>query len=407
MIIPSIDIIRGKAVQLQQGKTKVLERSDIFSLVEDFKKYGEIAVVDLDAAMDKGNNLKLIKKICKLAECRVGGGIRNLEKANELLAAGAKKIIIGTKATKEFLKELPKDRIIVAIDTKGGKIVDHGWTNLTTKTPSQVIEELSEYCSEFLFTNVDKEGLMNGLDFNIFKKFLNLTSNKFTIAGGITTYKDIKNLEKLNVNSQIGMALYTGKIKLSEAFISVLDFKKVKGLIPTIVQDTKGGVLMLAYSSHESLKKTFATNFATYYSRSRKDLWQKGETSGNKQFLLKARYDCDKDAIIFVVKQKGCACHTGSYSCFGDKYFSLEDVYNIICDRIKNPKADSFVSNLAKNEIKIKGKILEEIDEMINYKDRDNLIWEVADSVFFIMMFMAKHHITIRDIENELWRRRK
>ena len=121
MIIPSIDLMNGKAVQLRQGKEKVLERENVLDLVIEFRKYGEIAVIDLDAAFGKGDNLDLIKKICKIADCRVGGGIRTLEKANEILQAGARKIIIGTKATPAFLKQLPKERIIVAIDAKDDK----------------------------------------------------------------------------------------------------------------------------------------------------------------------------------------------------------------------------------------------------------------------------------------------
>src|SRR3989338_11267004 len=116
MIITSIDLMNGKAVQLKQGKEKVLEREDALELALDFRKYGEIAVIDLDAAFGNGNNLELIKKICKVADCRVGGGIRTIEKANEILQAGAKKIIIGTKATPKFLKQLSRDRVIAAID---------------------------------------------------------------------------------------------------------------------------------------------------------------------------------------------------------------------------------------------------------------------------------------------------
>jgi phosphoribosyl-AMP cyclohydrolase / phosphoribosyl-ATP pyrophosphohydrolase len=407
MIIPSIDIMDGKAVQLRQGKEKILEREDVLSLAEEFSKYGEIAVIDLDAALDNGNNIELIKKICKIASCRVGGGIRTTEIANELLAAGAKKIIIGTKANPEFLKKLPKERIIVAIDTKEDKIVDKGWTNKTAKTPQQAIKELEDYCSEFLFTNVDNEGLMQGFDFEKLKQLLGLTKNKLTVAGGITTKEEIKQLEGLNVNSQLGMALYTGKIRLDEAFISPLDFDKNNGLIPTITQDEKGQVLMLAFSSKESLKKTFKSGKAVYYSRSRKRLWTKGETSGNFQKIITIKYDCDRDSLLFIVKQKNVACHLGKYSCFGDKEFSLEELYKIIEDRMTTPKADSYTSKIAVNEGIIKEKIKEESDEVINYKDKDNLIWEIADLTYFVMVLMAKNNISLTDVKNELWRRRK
>lgn len=218
MIIPSIDLMDGKAVQLRQGKEKVLERENVLELAKEFSKYGEIAVIDLDAALGKGNNLDLIKKLCNKFACRVGGGIRTLEKAKEILNYGAKKVIIGTKATPEFLKQLPKEKTIAAIDTKDDYVVNEGWTKKTRKTPEEAIKELEDYCSEFLFTNVNKEGLMQGLDFEKVKKLKKLTKNKITVAGGITTIEDIKKLEKLGCNSQLGMALYTGKIDLEEAF---------------------------------------------------------------------------------------------------------------------------------------------------------------------------------------------
>ena len=186
MIIPSIDLMDGKAVQLKQGKEKVLEKDNVLDLAREYSKYGELAVIDLDATLGKGNNLKLIKEICKIADCRVGGGIRTIEKAEELLQAGAKKIIIGTKATKEFLKQLPKERLIVAIDTKDDYVVDKGWTNKTGKTAVDVIKELENYCTEFLFTNVNKEGMMQGFDFEKVKQLKQATKVKLTAAGGIT-----------------------------------------------------------------------------------------------------------------------------------------------------------------------------------------------------------------------------
>ena len=222
MIIPSIDLMDGKAVQLKQGQKKMLERSDIFELANEFRKYGEIAVIDLDAALGKGDNFEIIKKICNIADCRVGGGIRTIERAKRILQIGAKKIIIGTKATPDFLKQLPKEKIIVAIDTKKNYIVTQGWTKSTSLTPQQLIKELEQFCSGFLFTNVDKEGLMQGLDFEIVRELRSLTKNNLTVAGGITTIDDIIKLEKLGADSQIGMAIYTGKISLEKAFAKII-----------------------------------------------------------------------------------------------------------------------------------------------------------------------------------------
>ena len=407
MIIPSIDLMNGKAVQLRQGREKVLERENVLKLAKEFSRYGEVAVIDLDAAMGIGDNLALIEKICKIADCRVGGGIRTIEKANEILRAGAKKVIIGTKATPEFLKQLPKDRVIVAADTKDGYVVTKGWVEKTKQTPDELIKALERYCSGFLFTNVDKEGLMKGLDFGIVKRLKALTKNRLTVAGGITSVADIKKLERMGADSQLGMALYTGKIKLDDAFVSVLNFKKNNGLIPTIVQDDKKHVLMLAFSSRESLLKTFESGKATYYSRSRKKLWQKGETSGNYQGILRVKYDCDKDTLLFVVNQKNAACHEGRHSCFGDKEFSLEELYEAIEERVLHPKKGSYTSEIAQDEKKIKAKIKEECNEVLNYKDSDNLVWEIADLLYFVMVIMAKKGITLDDIKNELWRRRK
>jgi len=407
MIIPSIDLMAGKAVQLRQGKEKVLERNDPLALAAEFSKYGEVAVIDLDAALGKGDNLELVKAICKVADCRVGGGIRTIERANELLAAGAKKIIIGTAATPEFLSQLPKDRLIVALDSKKGKVVDKGWTNDTGVSTGELARRLEPYCSEFLYTNVDREGLMQGVDFEAIEKVRAATKNKLTIAGGITTIAEIKRLEQAGMNSQLGMSIYTGAIKLADAFLSVLRFDAQTGLIPTLVQDEFGQVLMLAYSSKESIARTFELDCATYYSRSRKEMWTKGETSGNFQDFLKARFDCDCDALLFTVRQRNVACHTGSYSCFGDKAFGLDGLYSVVKQKVDNPVKGSYTSAISASETTILDKIAEEAAEVIDYKDRQNLVWEIADLSYFLLVLMAKKGIAPAEVRAELSRRRR
>ena len=407
MIIPSIDLMNGKAVQLQQGKKLILEREDVLELAREFSKYGEIAVIDLDAALGTGSNVSIIKEICKIADCRVGGGIRSIEKANEILSAGAKKIIIGTKASPEFLQKLPKERLIVAIDTKGEKVVTQGWTHSTKDTPDQLIKVVDPYCSEYLFTNVDVEGMMDGLNFDIVERLIKLTDHPMTIAGGITTIADIQRLEHLNLNSQIGMAIYTGAIDLNNAFCDTVDFEKGKGLVPTIVEDNYGQVLMLAYSSEESLQQTFKTGLATYFSRSRQEIWVKGKTSSHIQEFITARYDCDRDTLLFRVAQTESACHLEQYSCFGDKRFSLDLLYEVIKQRLENPSPTSYTAKIAQTESSIMEKIREESAEVINYEDRENLIWELADLNYFLLVLMAKKGITPQEIRNELRRRRK
>jgi len=407
MIIPSIDIMGGKAVQLQQGAKKILEREDVFELAEYFSRFGEIAIVDLDAAMGKGDNLDLIKKLIKKYPARVGGGIRTASKAKDLIASGAKKIIIGTAASEALLSELPKNNVIIAIDTKNGKIVTNGWLKTTEFNAEEYVNRFDNYCSGYLYTLVEKEGMMGGTNFEAIKKIKDLTNNELTAAGGICTINEIKAIDEIGVNCQIGMAIYTGKIDLADAYTSLLKFDD-NGLIPTIAQDIDSKqVLMLAYSNKDSLAKSFSSGLATYYSRSRKELWEKGATSGNTQELLNVKYDCDKDSLLFTVKQKGVACHTGKYSCFGEKEFCIKDLIAVLKQRLKDLPDGSFTTKLFKDEFYLKRKIMEEAFEVVNFEQGDGLGWEVADLTYFVLTFMVKHGIEIDDILANLASRRK
>lgn len=408
MIIPSIDLMNGKAVQLRQGKEKVLEKEDIENLAKEFGKYGELAVIDLDAAMGKGDNENVIREICKIARCRVGGGIRTIDKAKRMLALGAKKIIIGTAASEEFLSKLPKDKVMLAIDAKNGKISQKGWTEEIDATPVDFVKRFDNLCSGYLYTIVENEGMMQGTKIDEIKKVRDITKNEVVAAGGISTIEEIVELEKINVSSQLGMSIYTGAIKLADAFIANLDFEKQNGLIPTIVQDidTKQ-VLMLAYSNKESLYKTFESGLATYFSRSRQELWTKGLTSGHTQDFVTARYDCDKDSILFYVRQKGNACHLERYSCFESKEFCINDLYTLLLDRKKNLPEGSFTTKLFKDEFYLKRKIMEEAFESVNFEKGDGLEWEASDLTYFMLTFMAMHNVTPQDILSNLASRTK
>lgn len=409
MIIPSIDLMDGKAVQLKQGKEKVLEKDNVFELAKYYSRFGDIAVIDLDSAMNTGkNNEELIEKLCKIAPCRVGGGIRTVEKAKRLIAQGAKKIIIGTAASQEFLSQLPKDKVIVAIDSKNGKITTEGWTKELDKTPVDYIKHFDDLCSGYLYTVVEKEGMMQGCDMQSIEDVRKATKKEFVAAGGISTIEEIVKLNKMNISTQLGMCIYTNAVKLEDAFLACLDFEKGNGFIPTIVQDidTKQ-VLMLAYSNRDSLKKSFESGLATYFSRSRQELWTKGMTSGNTQELKSVRFDCDFDTLLFSVNQKGNACHLDKFSCFGDKDFSIEELYKLLQSRKELLPEKSFTTKLFKDNFFLKRKIMEEAFEVVNFEQGDGLQWEVADLAYFILTFMVENNITPQEILNNLASRAK
>jgi len=208
--------------------------------------------------------------------------------------------------------------------------------------------------------------------------------------------------EIINFNSKMDYSLIDNRL------FTILNFEKSNGLIPTVVQDQNNNVLMLAYSSKESLKHTIKTKKATYFSRSRNCLWIKGEESGNFQIMKRIFYDCDADSLLFRVKQIGVACHTGSYSCFQNMKFSIKYLYDLIKDRIENYGInESYSKRLAEDYELLLSKIQEESLELINYTDRDNLIWEIADLTYFILVLMATNKIHPDEIINELWRRNK
>ena len=401
--------MNGKAVQLKQGKEKVLEREDVFELANYYSKFGDIAVIDLDSAMNTGkNNEELIKELCKIAPCRVGGGIRTVEKAKRLIASGAKKIIIGTAASEDFLSQLPTDRVIVAIDAKNGKITTEGWTKELDKTPLDYIKHFDNLCSGYLYTIVENEGMMQGADIESIEALRKATKKEFVAAGGICSIEEIVKLNKMNVSTQLGMCIYTNAVKLEDAFIACLDFDKANGLIPTIVQDINSKqVLMLAYSSPESLKKSFETGLATYFSRSRQELWTKGMTSGNTQEFKTARFDCDFDTLLFKVKQKGNACHLDRFSCFEDKEFNAQALYEVLKSRKENMPEKSFTTKLFKDNFLLKRKIMEEAFEVVNFEQGDGLQWEVADLTYFLLTFMVENGVTVQEIINNLSSRAK
>ena len=224
MIFPCIDLMDGKVVQLIQGREKALEGDSPDEMLRRFAGFPEIQVIDLDAAMGRGSNDGLVRMIAAKATTRVGGGVRTAERARALVEQGARKVIVGTSAfTKSGINEpllaeirdaIGRERLIVAVDSKGGRIVVKGWQEETNFTAESVLSSLEPYCSGFLCTYVDKEGMMQGTDLEWFRRLRDATSLELTAAGGITTLDDVRALLDLRIHAAVGMAVYTGRLDL-------------------------------------------------------------------------------------------------------------------------------------------------------------------------------------------------
>ncbi len=408
MIIPSIDIMDGKAVQLRHGRDFLLDGGDPFKRLEQFSVVGEVAVIDLDAALGKGSNSTTIKEMVRVAPCRVGGGIRDLETARSWLDSGASKIIIGTKATVDFCSQLPKERVIAAVDAERGSVVVNGWQTRTNDDPIERIEELRSVVGGFLLTQVEREGDLAGFDFDLVKRAVNAAGNaRVTAAGGISLVEEIGELDSLGADGQVGMALYSNRFSLGEAIGATLRKGIDDRLWPTVVCDEGGVALGLVWSTRESLNAAIEERRGIYWSRSRNELWRKGETSGSTQELIRVDLDCDRDALRFVVRQHGTGfCHTGDRGCW-ESLFDLPALERLISERKTQADPESGTCRLFADSTLLERKLVEEATELARASSHGEVVHEVADLLYFALVAAAGHDVSLTSVIKELGLRNK
>lgn len=406
MLIPPIDLMGGDAVQLIGGKEPALNAGDPRPLAQRFGRIGEIAVIDLDAALGTGSNAEVIADLLPLARCRVGGGIRSVDKAISWLDAGAHKVILGTAATPEVLQQLPPERTIVALDSFDGEVVTHGWTRGTGARVEDRLVELRDLTSGFLLTFVEREGQMLGADPATMRRYLDAAGDtRITFAGGIQSAEEIGEIHGLGADAQVGMALYTEEFTLGEAVAATLRSDRPDGLWPTVVANERGQALGLAYSNRASLEATITSGEAHYWSRSRGELWHKGATSGSTQRVLGIDTDCDDDTIRFSVTQTGRGfCHVPQTTCFGD-LAGFAELERRLAERVLDAPDDSYTRRLFDDPRLLAAKLTEEAHELIDATDRPDIVHEAADVLFFVMTRLAAEGVPLSEIEAELDRR--
>jgi phosphoribosylformimino-5-aminoimidazole carboxamide ribotide isomerase len=224
MLIPSIDLQGGRIVQLVQGEKLAIEATDPEVWISKFSRFPRVQLIDLDAAKGQGDNATMIAAICRRLPCRVGGGIRSIERAQAVLGDGAHAVIASSALFRngtvdvEFARELSTavgaERVIAAVDSRGGHVAIHGWRTILPITATDAVRALEPFCSEFLYTHVDTEGMMQGTDIDAILSVRRATARRVTAAGGITTWEEIELLDAHRVDAVVGMAVYTGQLRL-------------------------------------------------------------------------------------------------------------------------------------------------------------------------------------------------
>ena len=227
MLIPSIDLMGGKIVQLVRGERKALEFDNFEEWIVRFSSFPLVQLIDLDAAMGKGDNRKLLAEFVQRLPCQVGGGIRSIETAKKILGLGARRVILGSslirdgKADRTFAEEAAQtlgcEKLVFAIDTKQGRVAIRGWRELSEITAIEMIGALEPWCDAFLYTHVDTEGSMQGIPIEAVRELRSSTRKQLIVAGGIATNEEVDRLHAMNVDAVVGMAIYTGKLKVDVA----------------------------------------------------------------------------------------------------------------------------------------------------------------------------------------------
>jgi phosphoribosylformimino-5-aminoimidazole carboxamide ribotide isomerase len=405
VIVPSIDLMEGQAVQLVGGREKALEAGDPRPIAERFALAGEIAVVDLDAALGQGNNEAVCTELCRRFAVRMGGGIRDVASARRWLDRGARKVVLGTAAKPEVLRQLPRERVVAALDAVHGEVVVEGWRTKTGARVEDRMAELAEFCGGFLVTFVEREGRLVGIDLGRVEELVKAARGaRLTVAGGVATVDEIAALDRLGVDAQVGMALYTGRMDLADAIAAPLRSDRPDGLFATVVVDGHGRALGQCWSSHESLREAVRTKSGVYQSRSR-GLWRKGETSGARQELLRIDLDCDRDALRFVVEQAPPGfCHRGTPSCWGELE-GLPTLAARLAERMRAAPAGSYTKKLLDDPALLREKLLEEAGELADAEGHPAVVWEAADVFYFALVAMARAGVGLSEVERELERR--
>lgn len=404
MIVPTLQLHHGRAVAIREGTAPVVLPDDPVDLAQALYRYGEITVLDLDAARQHGDNLDLIRRICRTVEARVGGGIRDEARGDALLRAGARRLIIGSGAEQELLSAFPRSKVLVALDVQDGRAVRDGWQQTTDIDPVEWAVGLAGYCGGFVYTLVGHRDKMQRAEVEQLESMrARLPEHTLTVAGGVATAEDVRDLDRSGVDVQIAVGEDHGIGEMADVLGAIIKFEQSGGLVSVIVQDTAGQVLALHQSNEEALRHTLQTGRGTYWSRMRGGIWTKGESSGRTHRVITVRPSGSRDALLYQVVVEGEREPGERYSQFDEISYNLTRIEQVL--RRRQGQSDprkSYTSIMLADRDGVRKRIRQEAQALSQATEQDEVLWETADLLYFVLLNLVQEGISLQDVLREL-----
>ncbi len=404
MLLPIIEVSQGRALPVDGPDALPVDDSDLLAQVERLGRTGEVVLVDVDAATGSGNNEALIRQAIRLAPCFVGGGIRDEDKVRRLLRAGAHRVLLDTSVTTDFLSRMPRYRILVSLDTVDGAVITDGRARPTNRTTAETMQILAPYCSGFLCSFVEADGRGAPTPANRVRDVAAATTLYLAVRGGGHGVDDVRTLDQIGVDVALAGTWKSPAIDPTDAFVACMDFSK--GPVPTIVQDPQGQILMLNWSDAVTLRRSLEDGVVRYCPRD-EGCEAGDELPGSR--LVRATADRSRRALVYTVRPASSVFDRAHYSRFGKgaREFGLSGLFEVIRARRDDPRPGSYTSFLFEKDDRIPRKLTEEIYELLTARTHDDITWEAADVIYFLLAYLVKQGVSLDEVLSELMGRER
>lgn len=397
MLVPEIRVSGGRLSWSPDGAPDTGDRLEVAAMAEALARCGEISIFDEDAEAGRGDNLPLLKSLCTRFPCRVGGGIRTQATGRALLRAGAERIVVGHDADLSVLSGFRSQHVLIDI----GDVLpaDRAGEAGGILEKARLTEKL---CSGYVIRRDPvAAGTAREIDLEDVHRLSVIAAKPVTVVVDEIGLEEIASLDRIGIDVQVSRAVQAGRLGVPEAFAECMRWD-AEGLIPTIVQDQAGQVLMLASSTRESLVRTLCSGEGTFYDHVRGGVWRKGERTGHDQLLTRCRPSCDRRVLLFTVRQAGVACETGRYSCFDDRQFSLPFLSDITSTKKSGDPSSSFTARLISDSTLLATRIREKALAIGDASTREEALPAIADLVYFLVVKAVASKLDWSDVVKEL-----